>query len=79
MDLITLGCLGILDGRVTLEPHSIVMKLRGGVESLQLSYRESPNFICKDPVATFKGIANGLTTPCIVPGREENTVSLVAS
>ena len=64
---------------VTSEPHSIVVKLHGGVGSLQLSCGESPNLVCKGSVAAFKGTASGITASCIVRGREENTMALVAS
>jgi hypothetical protein len=64
---------------VTSEPHSIVVKLRGVVGSLQLSCGDCPNLVCKGPVAAFKGTTSGITALCIVRGREENTVALVAS
>ena len=60
---------------VTSKPYSIVVKLRGLVGSLQALCGVSPNVVCKGPVATYSGI----TVPCIVRGREENTVALVAS
>jgi hypothetical protein len=56
-----------------------VVKLHGGVGSLQLSCGDCPNLVCKGPVAAFKGTTSGITAPCIVRGREENTVALVAS
>ncbi len=37
-----------------------------------------PNLVCKGSVAAFKGTYSGITVPCIVRGREENTVALVA-
>jgi hypothetical protein len=55
------------------------VKLRGGVGSLQFSCGESLNLVCKGPIAAFKGTTSGITAPCIVRGREENTVALVAS
>src|SRR3989337_805428 len=63
----------------TSEPHSIVVKLRGGVGSLQFSCGDCPNLVWKGPVAAFKGTTSGITASCIVRGREENTVTLVAS
>src|SRR3990170_6823979 len=64
---------------VASEPHFIVVKLRGGVGSLQFSCGESLNLVCKGPVAAFKGTTSGITASCIVRGREENTMALVAS
>ena len=39
---------------------------------------DSPNLVCKGSVAAFKGTYIGITVPCIVRGREENTVALVS-
>ena len=64
---------------VTSEPHSIVVKLQGGVGSLQFDFGDSPNLICKGTIAAFKGTTSRITTSCVVRGREENTVALVAS
>ena len=64
---------------VTLEPHYIVVKLRGIVGSLQFGCGESPNLACKGPVAAFKGTNSGITASCIVQGHEENTMALVSS
>ena len=63
---------------VTSEPHSIVVKLRGLVGSLQALCGVCPNLVCKGSFAAFKGTYSGITVPCIVRGREENTVALVA-
>jgi hypothetical protein len=51
------------------------VKLRGGVGSLELNCGDCPNLVCKGSVVAFKGT----TASCIVRGREENTMSLVAS
>ena len=56
-----------------------MVKLCGGVESLQFNCGESPDLVCKGPVAAFKGTTSGITASCIMRGREENTVALVAS
>ena len=56
-----------------------MVKLRGFVGSLQLSCGESPNLVCKGPVAALKDTTSGIMASCIVRGREENTVALVAS
>ena len=64
---------------VTLEPYSIVLKLRGFVGSLQFGCGESPNLVCKGPVAASKGTNSGIMASRVVWGREENTVALVAS
>ena len=64
---------------VTSEPHSIVVKLRGFDGSLQFGCGECPNLVCKGSVAAFKGTISGIMTSRIVWGREENTVTLVAS
>ena len=40
---------------VTSEPHFIVVKFHGVVGSLQFGSGESPNLVCKSPVAAFKG------------------------
>ena len=45
---------------VTSEPHSIVVKLRGIVGSLQLSHGDSPNLICKGSIAALKGTNGGV-------------------
>ena len=55
-----------------------MVKLRGIVGSLQALCGVCPNLVCKGSVAAFKGTYSGITVPCIVRGREENTVSLVA-
>ena len=55
-----------------------MVKLRGLVGSLQALCGDSPNLVCKGSVAAFKGTYSGITVPCIVRGREENTVALVA-
>ena len=55
-----------------------MVKLRGLVGSLQALCGVCPNLVCKGSVATFKGTYSGITVPCIVRGREENTVALVA-
>ena len=55
-----------------------MVKLRGFVGSLQFSCEDLPNLVCKGSVAAFKGTYSGITVPCIVRGREENTVALVA-
>ena len=64
---------------VISEPQSIMVKLRGGIGSLQLSCGESPNLVCKGPVADFLCTTSGIMSSCIVRGREENMVDLVAS
>ena len=58
--LLLLGAWAPLSEEVTSEPHSIVVKLRGFVGSLQLSCVESPNLVCKGPVAAFKGTNSGI-------------------
>ena len=55
-----------------------MVKLRGLVGSLQALCGVCPNLVCKGSVAAFKGTYSGITVPCIVRGREENTVALVA-
>ena len=55
-----------------------MVKLHGLVRSLQASCRDSPNLVCKGSVAAFKSTYSGITVPCIVRGREKNTVALVA-
>ena len=55
-----------------------MVKLRGLVGSLQALCGVCPNLVCKGLVAAFKGTYSGITVPCIVRGREENTVALVA-
>ena len=55
-----------------------MVKLRGLVGSLQALCGDCPNLVCKGSVAAFKGTYSGITVPCIVRGREENTVALVA-
>ena len=64
---------------VTSEPQSIMVKLLGGVRSLQFGCGDCPNLVCKGSVAAFKGTASGFTASVIVRGREENTIALVAS
>ena len=64
---------------VTMEPYSIVVKLRGVVGSLRLSCGDCPNLVCKGLVAASKGTNSGITASRIVWGREENTMALVAS
>ena len=51
---------------VTAELCSIVVKLRGVVGSLQLSYEDCPNLVCKGLVAASKGTISGITTSRIV-------------
>ena len=65
-DLVTLGCLSTLDGEVTAEPYSIVVKLRGVVGSLQLSCGDCPNLVCKGSITAFKGTNSGITASRIV-------------
>ena len=55
-----------------------MVKLHGPVGILQALCGDSPNLVCKGSVAAFKGTYSGITVPCIVRGREENTVALVA-
>jgi hypothetical protein len=56
-----------------------MVKIRGGVGSLKLGCGESPNLLCKGSVVVFKGTTSGITASCNARGREDNTVTLVAS
>ena len=55
-----------------------MLKLCGLVGSFQALCGVCPNLVCKGSVAAFKGTYSGIMVPCIVRGREENTVALVA-
>ena len=90
LELVPLGCLGALDGWCCSELNHYGVKLRASVGSLIELWRLR-RAICMSFVIAPKGChsygfddrpqgsLSGITASCIVRGREEITVALVAS
>jgi hypothetical protein len=54
MDLVTLGCLGTLDGSGRLKAQSYGVKLCDGVGSFQLSSLDCFNLVCEGLVGASR-------------------------